>query len=124
MPQIGEILGGRDHTTVMYGCEKITDILERDERLRRQDYADQGAALRICQDPALPDFLDIYSHACHCGGMDDCPSLRLFYELCLRRIFPQRVARRRLARVQESSTFLGLSSAGGQGSISNILREM
>lgn len=36
LPQIGDLLGGRDHTTVMYGCEKIADLLERDDRLRRQ----------------------------------------------------------------------------------------
>jgi chromosomal replication initiator protein len=36
LPQIGEALGGRDHTTVMYGCDKIADLLERDDRLRRQ----------------------------------------------------------------------------------------
>jgi chromosomal replication initiator protein len=36
LPQIGEALGGRDHTTIMYGCEKIADLLERDDRLRRQ----------------------------------------------------------------------------------------
>jgi chromosomal replication initiator protein len=36
LPQIGEALGGRDHTTVMYGCEKITELLEEDDRLRRQ----------------------------------------------------------------------------------------
>lgn len=36
LPQIGEALGGRDHTTVMYGCDKIADMLERDDRLRRQ----------------------------------------------------------------------------------------
>lgn len=36
LPQIGETLGGRDHTTVMYGCDKIADMLERDDRLRRQ----------------------------------------------------------------------------------------
>ena len=36
LPQIGEALGGRDHTTVMYGCEKITDMLEQDARLKRQ----------------------------------------------------------------------------------------
>jgi chromosomal replication initiator protein len=36
LPQIGDALGGRDHTTIMYGCEKITDLLERDDRLRRQ----------------------------------------------------------------------------------------
>ena len=36
LPQIGQALGGRDHTTIMYGCEKIADLLERDDRLRRQ----------------------------------------------------------------------------------------
>jgi chromosomal replication initiator protein len=36
LPQIGEALGGRDHTTVMYGCEKVADLLETDDRLRRQ----------------------------------------------------------------------------------------
>ena len=36
LPQIGSALGGRDHTTVIYGCEKIADLLERDDRLRRQ----------------------------------------------------------------------------------------
>jgi chromosomal replication initiator protein len=36
LPQIGETLGGRDHTTIMHGCEKIADLIERDDRLRRQ----------------------------------------------------------------------------------------
>ncbi|MCC6147960.1 MAG: chromosomal replication initiator protein DnaA [Anaerolineaceae bacterium] len=36
LPQIGEALGGRDHTTVMYGCDKVADLIERDDRLRRQ----------------------------------------------------------------------------------------
>jgi chromosomal replication initiator protein len=36
LPQIGEALGGRDHTTVMYAIDKVTDLLERDDRLRRQ----------------------------------------------------------------------------------------
>ena len=36
LPQIGGLLGGRDHTTVMHGCEKVTELLEQDERLRRQ----------------------------------------------------------------------------------------
>lgn len=36
LPQIGQVLGGRDHTTVMYAINKVTDMLERDERLRRQ----------------------------------------------------------------------------------------
>jgi chromosomal replication initiator protein len=36
LPQIGDVLGGRDHTTVLYGCEKVADLMERDDRLRRQ----------------------------------------------------------------------------------------
>jgi chromosomal replication initiator protein len=36
LPQIGATLGGRDHTTVMYGCEKVADLLERDDRFRHQ----------------------------------------------------------------------------------------
>ncbi len=36
LPKIGEILGGRDHTTIMYGHEKIADLLERDKNLRRK----------------------------------------------------------------------------------------
>jgi chromosomal replication initiator protein len=36
LPQIGEALGGRDHTTVLYACEKVADMIERDDRLRRQ----------------------------------------------------------------------------------------
>ncbi|MEW6718747.1 MAG: chromosomal replication initiator protein DnaA [Chloroflexota bacterium] len=36
LPKIGEMLGGRDHTTVMYAVDKIADLLERDDRLRRQ----------------------------------------------------------------------------------------
>ncbi len=36
LPQIGEALGGRDHTTVMHGWEKIASQIERDDRLRRE----------------------------------------------------------------------------------------
>ncbi len=36
LPQIGMALGGRDHTTVMYACEKVADLLERDDKVRRQ----------------------------------------------------------------------------------------
>ena len=36
LPQIGEALGGRDHTTVMHGCNKITTLFEKDDAVRRQ----------------------------------------------------------------------------------------
>jgi chromosomal replication initiator protein len=36
LPQIGAALGGRDHSTVMYACEKVADMLESDDRLRRK----------------------------------------------------------------------------------------
>jgi len=36
LPKIGEELGGRDHTTVIYACDKVANMIERDERLRRQ----------------------------------------------------------------------------------------
>jgi chromosomal replication initiator protein len=36
LPQIGNLLGGRDHTTVIHGCQKITELLEHDDKLRRQ----------------------------------------------------------------------------------------
>ncbi len=36
LPQIGNTLGGRDHTTVMYACEKIAGQIETDDHLRRQ----------------------------------------------------------------------------------------
>jgi chromosomal replication initiator protein len=36
LPQIGAMLGGRDHTTVMHGCERISEMLEQDPDLRRE----------------------------------------------------------------------------------------
>ena len=36
LPQIGEILGGRDHTTVMYGNQKIANLIANDEESRKQ----------------------------------------------------------------------------------------
>jgi chromosomal replication initiator protein len=36
LPQIGELIGGRDHTTVIYACDKVNNLMETDERLRRQ----------------------------------------------------------------------------------------
>ncbi len=36
LPQIGRTLGGRDHSTVMYACDKVADLIERDDLFRRQ----------------------------------------------------------------------------------------
>ena len=36
LPQIGDFIGGRDHTTVLYACDKVNDLMETDDRLRRQ----------------------------------------------------------------------------------------
>jgi len=36
LPQIGAALGGRDHTTVLYGCDRIADLIEEDTKLRRE----------------------------------------------------------------------------------------
>jgi chromosomal replication initiator protein len=36
LPAVGDALGGRDHTTVMYGCDKVADAIERDDTARRQ----------------------------------------------------------------------------------------
>jgi chromosomal replication initiator protein len=51
LPEIGESLGGRDHTTVLYGCGKISELLDKDEKLRRK-VLDIRAVLhnRISQD--------------------------------------------------------------------------
>jgi len=35
-PLIGETLGGRDHTTVLYACDKVSGMLEKDDLFRRQ----------------------------------------------------------------------------------------
>lgn len=34
--QIGQLLGGRDHTTVMHGCSRVGKSLAADERVRRE----------------------------------------------------------------------------------------
>jgi chromosomal replication initiator protein len=36
LPRIGALLGGRDHTTVLYGCERISDLMEEDANTRRE----------------------------------------------------------------------------------------
>jgi chromosomal replication initiator protein len=34
LPQIGQTLGGRDHTTVMYACDKVASLIENDDHVR------------------------------------------------------------------------------------------
>jgi chromosomal replication initiator protein len=36
LPQIGNLLGGRDHSTVLYGCDRVAELLEEDGDLRRE----------------------------------------------------------------------------------------
>jgi chromosomal replication initiator protein len=36
LPQIGNEIGGRDHTTVMYACEKMNGLINTDDRIRKQ----------------------------------------------------------------------------------------
>ena len=36
LPQIGEVLGGRDHTTVIYAHEKMTQEIETNDTRRRE----------------------------------------------------------------------------------------
>ena len=42
LPAIGDALGNRDHTTIMYGCKKVADAIERDDAARRQVLAIRG----------------------------------------------------------------------------------
>ncbi len=35
LPEIGDLLGGRDHTTVLYGYDRIVDLIEEDADLHR-----------------------------------------------------------------------------------------
>jgi len=42
LPEIGQLLGGRDHTTILHGCEKIGAQIETDEHLRRDWLAIKG----------------------------------------------------------------------------------
>ncbi|MCC6564120.1 chromosomal replication initiator protein DnaA [Candidatus Uhrbacteria bacterium] len=49
-PSIGDQVGGRDHTTAMHACEKITGLLKQDEQLKRdltiireKIYSNEGA---------------------------------------------------------------------------------
>ena len=33
LPKVGDQFGGKDHTTVMYSCDKITQLVKRDLNL-------------------------------------------------------------------------------------------
>jgi chromosomal replication initiator protein len=36
LPQIGNLLDGRDHSTVLYGCDRVAELLEEDLDFRRE----------------------------------------------------------------------------------------
>ncbi len=36
LPRIGQVFGGRDHTTVIYACDKVATMIETDDKIRRQ----------------------------------------------------------------------------------------
>jgi chromosomal replication initiator protein len=36
LPHIGAVLGGRDHTTVLHGCERIAAVSEEAPDMRRE----------------------------------------------------------------------------------------
>ncbi len=36
LPRIGALLGGRDHTTILHGCERIADLIEGNKDIRSQ----------------------------------------------------------------------------------------
>ena len=36
LPQIGQMMGGRDHTTVMHACERVSALLQTDRNFRSQ----------------------------------------------------------------------------------------
>jgi chromosomal replication initiator protein len=33
LPEIGEAFGGRDHTTVLHACRKVSDLKEKDSSI-------------------------------------------------------------------------------------------
>jgi chromosomal replication initiator protein len=50
LPQIGQWLGGRDHTTVLHACERIAALLEEDGALRREI---QAIREQLYREPAV-----------------------------------------------------------------------
>jgi len=51
LPQIGQWLGGRDHTTVLHACERIAALLEEDGALRREI---QAIREQLYREPVAP----------------------------------------------------------------------
>lgn len=35
LPKIGDLFGGRDHTTVIHACDKVADEIETDLQVKR-----------------------------------------------------------------------------------------
>jgi len=48
LPQIGQWLGGRDHSTVLHACERIAELVEKDGSVYREV---QAIRERLCQQP-------------------------------------------------------------------------
>jgi chromosomal replication initiator protein len=46
-PSIGDYLGGRDHTTILYGHEKVAELLETDADVRREVMAIKSALYAV-----------------------------------------------------------------------------
>ena len=46
-PTIGDYLGGRDHTTILYGYEKVAELLETDSEVRRDVMAIKSALYAV-----------------------------------------------------------------------------
>lgn len=44
LPEIGDAFGGRDHTTVLHACRKITELLDSDTRIK-EDYSNLSRTL-------------------------------------------------------------------------------